>query len=67
MSNNLISFIRFTVYKYKIKCGFDDEIMSEGNLIQKLKYNLILQNYIVKCARKLRSNDNLFTNFENNL
>lgn len=67
MSNNLISFIRFTVYKYKIKCGFDNEIMSEGNRIQKLKYNLILQNYIVKCARKLRSNDNLFTNFENNL
>lgn len=47
--NYVKQFIRFTVYKYKIKCGFDNEIMSEGNRIQKLKYNLILQNYFVIC------------------
>lgn len=38
-----------------MKCRFEDEIMSEGNLIQKLKYNLSLQNDILKCAKKLRS------------
>lgn len=61
MLNNLISFIHFTIYKYNMKCRFDDEIMSEENLIQKLKNNLSLQNDILICAMKLRFNDNLFT------
>lgn len=62
MFNNLLSFVCFTIYKYKMKCRFDDEIMSERNLIQKLKYNLCLQNEILEYAKKIRSNDNLFTN-----
>lgn len=67
MLNNLISFVCFTIYKYKMKCRFDNEIMSERNLIQKLKYNLCLQNDILKHAKKFRSNNNMFTNLGNYL
>lgn len=50
-----------------MKCRSDDEIRSVRYLIQKIKYNLILQNDILKCAKKLSTNDNLFTNLGNYL
>lgn len=50
-----------------MKCRSDDEIRSVRYLTQKIKYNLTLQNDILKCAKKLRSYDNLFTNLGNYL
>lgn len=44
-----------------MKCRFDNEIMSERNPTQKVKHNLLLQNEILKYAKKFRSNDNMFT------
>lgn len=67
MLNNLMSFVCFTIYKYKMKCRFDNEIMSERNLIQVLKYNLCLQNDILNHAKKFRSYNNMFTNLGNYL
>lgn len=50
-----------------MKCRFDNEIMSERNLIQVLKYNLCLQNDILNHAKKFRSYNNMFTNLGNYL
>lgn len=54
MLNNLISFVCFTIYKYKMKCRFDSEIKilcQKKNILQKLKYNIYLQNDILKYVR----------------
>lgn len=43
--------------------------MSGRNLIQKLKHtcNLSLQNDVLKCIKKYKSQDNMFNNLENYL
>ena len=56
--NNLLSFICFTIYKYKMKCRFQKEKMSMDNFTSKIKNCLCLQNLILKKARMI--NDNLY-------
>lgn len=41
--------------------------MSGRNFIQKLKHNLSLQNDVLKCIKKYKSQDNMFNNLENYL
>lgn len=45
--NNFLSFISFTIYKYKMKCRIQKERMCEQDLRHKLKNTLFLQNVII--------------------
>ena len=54
--NNLISFICYTIYKYKMKSRFNNERMSEENLKSYVKNWLVLYNSIVKKTGKIRNN-----------
>ena len=63
--NNIISFISYTIYKYKMKCKFNKVNMSEDNLRTKLKHCLSLQNSVLKKANKIV--DNSYIDISNNL
>ena len=58
--NNIISFICYKIYKYKMKCRLLQENMSETGLLEMLKFELKKQNSILKLAGKLT--DNLYNN-----
>ena len=51
--NNVISFICYKIYKYKIKCSLLQENMSEFNLVRMLKYVLKKQNIVFKSTGSL--------------
>ena len=53
--NNLIAFITFSMYKYKMKCRLKDEKMSEKNLLFSLKSNLCMQNTVLKMTGCIRN------------
>jgi hypothetical protein len=56
--NNLLLFICFTMYKYKMKCRLKKETMSMVSFQNKIKYCLCLQNEILKKVHRI--NDDLY-------
>ena len=51
--NNLLSFVCYRIYKYKMKCRVKYEVMSENNLRESLKHSLLTQNTVLKKAKKI--------------
>ena len=58
--NNIISFVSYKIYKYKMKCRLLQENMYEMCLVRMLKYELKKQNGVLKLAGKLT--DNVYNN-----
>ena len=58
--NNIISFICYKIYKYKMKCRLLQENMYEIGLVRMLKFELKKQNTVLELAGKLT--DNLYSN-----
>lgn len=54
--NNLIAFVAYTIYKYKMKCRFDDETMSKKNILYVLKGKLNVQNTVLRKIDYIRNN-----------
>lgn len=46
--NNILSFICFLIYKYKMSCRINQERMSKENLKYFVKNNLIVENCVLK-------------------
>ena len=58
--NNIISFVCYKIYKYKMKCRLLQENMCGFNLVKMLKYELKKQNSVLKSTGKLK--DDLYNN-----
>ena len=56
--NNLLAFICYRIYNYKMKCRVKNEVMSESNLRESLKHCLSAQNTVLKKAKLL--NDDIY-------
>ena len=53
--NNLIAFITFIMYKYKMKCRIKNESISETNLRRNLKYELFTHHAVLKNIGKVKN------------
>ena len=58
--NNIISFVCYKIYKYKMRCRLLQENMCEFNLVRMLKNELKKQNSVLKSTGKLT--DDLYNN-----
>lgn len=54
--NNLIAFVAYTIYKYKMKCTFYDETMSKKKTLYVLKGKLNVQNTVLRKIDYIRNN-----------
>ena len=58
--NNIISFVCYKIYKYKMRCRLLQENMCEFNSVRMLKYELKKQNSVLKSTGRLK--DDLYNN-----
>ena len=52
--NNLLTFITFILYKYKMKCRVKNESMSEKTLRQRLKCELCTENAVLTNINQIK-------------
>lgn len=65
--NNIMSFICFSIYKYKMSCRINQERMSKENLKYFVKNNLIVENCVLKKSGNITCTDNMYFNLSNYL
>lgn len=65
--NNIMSFICFSIYKYKMSCRINQERMSKENLKYFVKNNLIVENCVHKKSGNITCTDNMYFNLSNYL